>query len=155
MIDTTQKKSIYERVDDFYFVVEANSRQELSSIQKLTEAHFSDKRLHFVVVGGEDLHEELKDVENTTVLTKKSTNLLGKWKQSGEMRFLENRNEKVVVYFCTESNKIVNKLRNSFQHATHIGYMSEKMTNFDISFRVDTGNENELLDQVTKYLKRL
>lgn len=155
MIDTTFKQNIYDRVSNFFIVVDWKSDFEFNATKKMVEEKLPEKKLHFVLIASEEVKEKYAQSSSVTVLTKKALNIVGKWKNPEELSFSQTKNEKIVVYFCTETNKLVNKLKKSFEHATDVSYMNEKMTNFDLSFRVKIGNEEELLNQTKKYLKRL
>lgn len=155
MIDTSKQTSIYERVEDFYFVLISKDEGELNRVNKLIEDEFPNKNVYFILIGEDDENSEMINKENVTLLSKKSMNLIGKWKNPDELKFIGDRNEKVIVYFCTETNKLVNKLMKSFEQGVHVSYMNEKITNFDISFNIPLGSERELLEQTGKYLKRL
>lgn len=154
MINTAHKKSIYERVSDVYAVLDWQSESDFSVARKMIENTFQGKNIHFILIADEEVKEKFAQ-QDITVLTKKSLNLMGKWKSTEELTFATTKNEKIVVYFCTEMNKLVNKLHKSFSQAIQVSYINEKMTNFDVSFNVKIGNKEELLNQTKKYLKRL
>jgi hypothetical protein len=155
MIDTRKQTSIYERVEDFYFVLENKGDGELNRINKLIKDEFSNKNVYFILIGEQEQNSELMNKKNVTLLSKKSMNLIGRWKNPDELKFLSAHKEKLIVYFYTETNKLVNKLMKSFEQGIHVSYMNEKITNFDISFNIPLGSEKELLEQTGKYLKRL
>ena len=155
MINTAEKEHIYDRVNDFYIVMDWISDSQFNSSKKRAEENLKEKKLHFILIADEEVKSKFDQVTNITVLTKKSFNVLGKLKRPDELSFLATNDEKVIVYFCTEINKLVNKLRKTISHGIHVSYMNEKMTNFDLTFRVDLGNEGALLNQTKKYLKRL
>tara|TARA_B100000508_G_scaffold118450_1_gene98586 strand:- start:101047 stop:101508 length:462 start_codon:yes stop_codon:yes gene_type:complete len=153
MIDTKIKLSLFERVDDFYFVIADCDYSKANKLISLSRDYFKDKGHKFIVIGEEELSQKLGG--EVIVMNKKSLNFFGKWKSPDELNSLASERKKIVVHFYTENNKLVNKLMNSFEHAIHVGYSNEKLTNFDISFRISDSNEKQLLDQIAKYLKQL
>ncbi len=155
MINTAEKEHIYDRVSDFYIVINWMSDAEFNSSRKRVECELKEKNLLFILIADEEVRSKFDQEPNITVLTKKSFDLMGKPKRSEDFQFLATNDEKVIVYFCTEINKLVNKFRKTVSHGIHVSYMNEKMTNFDLTFRVDLGNEEALLNQTKKYLKRL
>ncbi len=155
MINTAEKERIYDRVSDFCIIINWTTDAEFNSSRKRVESELKEKNLHFILIADEEVRTKFDQEPNIAVLTKKSFDLMGKPKRSEDFHFLATNDEKVIVYFCTEINKLVNKLRKTISHGIHVSYMNEKMSNFDLTFRADLGDEEALLNQTKKYLKRL
>lgn len=156
MISTAERVSIFDRTSSFICVVEWNGQAAYDRLKEKFEAAFGEKKTHYVVLnlsGDKELEE--RELERTTIISKKSLNVLGKWKSPEELNVLRSQEEKVIVYFCTESNKLVNKLLKLTEHVLSVGFENEKLINFDLAFRIDTQDQEQLLEQAKKYLKKL
>jgi hypothetical protein len=154
MIKTIDGICLYDQVQSFFVVIEYQEGQELNQVKSEVESIFPDKKVGYILVGKEKLREQLEK-ESDLFISNKSLNFFGKWNKKTNVEKLKSQEEKVVIYLCDEYGKLVKKLMNSFNHALHVGVKTEKMANFDLSFKIDTGNRSEFLNQTAKYLKKL
>lgn len=157
MIYANDSNSILDRTNLFIGVFTWEGDQHFDQLKNSFKRSFPNKECYYVAVDNSKGKGDKKEPTSNELLklTNNSLTVFGRWKDRNELHTLTSDLPKVVVYFCTEESKLVNKLSTTIQNAISVGYRNEKLINFDVAFSIDSMNENTLLIQAEKYLKKL
>ena len=127
MISTEKSISLFDKTEMFVCVFDWSGERAFKELKNSFEERFGDKKCYYV-----GLHQNTENQDDTNsrsdllILSKKSLSLIGKWKRPEEIELLKSEAQKVVVYFCTDHSKLVNKLSNSMNQGISVGFENEK-----------------------------